>query len=78
MVTDLSLSVIIGVNLPERTAKERVLTTVVFRALNGLECAVDYPSVVAQISGVGLCIRCAGSSPTDLSSTSGRRHILRF
>ena len=63
-VTDLSLSAIIGVNPPERKAKQRVLMTVVFRERNGLGSTVDYPSIVAQISEVGLCPSHARSTLT--------------
>ena len=53
-VTDLSLSVVIGVNPPERRAKQRVVTNLVFRERRGLDSTVDYPSIVAQISEVRL------------------------
>ena len=62
-VTDLSLSVVIGVNPPERRAKQRVVTNVVFRERRGVDSAVDYPSIVSQISEVRLYAHSSHPSP---------------
>ncbi|KAH7922277.1 tetrahydrobiopterin biosynthesis enzymes-like protein [Leucogyrophana mollusca] len=46
VVKDLVLAVIIGVNPPEREAKQRVITTITF-----FECGItDYPPIIKQIA----------------------------
>lgn len=51
-IKDLALSIIIGVNPPEREAKQRVITTVIIHGRPGHGEPIDYPSLVARIANV--------------------------
>ncbi|RDB18157.1 hypothetical protein Hypma_000659 [Hypsizygus marmoreus] len=48
-ITDLVLPVLIGVNPPERKAKQRVITSIIFVEGQGDHQPIDYPEVVAQV-----------------------------
>ncbi|RDB18233.1 Folic acid synthesis protein fol1 [Hypsizygus marmoreus] len=48
-ITDLVLPVLIGVNPPEREAKQRVITNIMFVERQGDHQPIDYPEVVAKI-----------------------------
>ncbi|KAG1773687.1 Dihydroneopterin aldolase-domain-containing protein, partial [Suillus placidus] len=49
-VKDLVMPVLIGVNPPERLAKQRVITNITFYEKSGMH-KVDYPAIIQQISG---------------------------
>jgi dihydroneopterin aldolase len=49
IVKDLVMPVLIGVNPPERLAKQRVITNITFYEKGGVHM-VDYPAIVKQIS----------------------------
>jgi FolB domain-containing protein len=52
-VTDLMLPVIIGVNAPERIAKQRVVVCIVFfEDPPGAQLPLDYPGIVSRLSNV--------------------------
>jgi FolB domain-containing protein len=52
-VADLVLPVIIGVNPPERNAKQRVVTSIVFfEHPPGAQNSLDYPGIVTRLSNV--------------------------
>lgn len=51
-VHNLILTVIIGVNPPEREAKQRIIVNLVFFELPGQHPAVDYTTIVPKISTV--------------------------
>ncbi|KAG1751849.1 Dihydroneopterin aldolase-domain-containing protein [Suillus lakei] len=48
-VKDLIMPVLIGVNPPERLAKQRVITNITFHERSGMHQA-DYPAIIKQIS----------------------------
>ncbi|KAG1850214.1 Dihydroneopterin aldolase-domain-containing protein [Suillus subalutaceus] len=48
-VKDLIIPVLIGVNPPERLAKQRVITNITFYEKSGMR-QVDYPAIIKQIS----------------------------
>ena len=52
-IKDLALSTIIGVNPPERVAKQRVIITVIIHGKPGHREPIDYASLVARIANVG-------------------------
>jgi dihydroneopterin aldolase len=51
-VKDLVMPVLIGVNPPERLAKQKVVTNITFYEKSGMH-QVDYPEIIKQISEVG-------------------------
>jgi FolB domain-containing protein len=52
-ITDLVLPVIIGVNPPERNAKQRVVTSIVFfEHPPGAQYPLEYPGIVSRLSNV--------------------------
>ena len=52
-IKDLVMPVLIGVNPPERLAKQRVVTNITFHERSGIHM-VDYPAIVKKISEVSL------------------------
>jgi hypothetical protein len=48
-VKDLVIPVLIGVNPPERLAKQKVITNIIFYEKSGMH-QVDYPAIINQIS----------------------------
>jgi dihydroneopterin aldolase len=48
-VKDLVIPVLIGVNPPERLAKQKVITNIIFYEKSGIH-QVDYPAIIKQIS----------------------------
>lgn len=51
-ITDLILPVVIGVNPPEREAKQRVITNIVIIEKQGDHAAPNYPEIISRISKV--------------------------
>ena len=51
-IKDLALSTIVGVNPPEREAKQRVITTVIVHGKPGHGEPIDYASLVTRIADV--------------------------
>jgi FolB domain-containing protein len=51
-VSDLTLATIIGVNAPEREAKQRVVTDIIFTERGRTHSSVDYQKIVAEIAKV--------------------------
>lgn len=51
-ITDLILPVVIGVNPPEREAKQRVITNIVIVEKQGDHATPNYPDIISRISKV--------------------------
>ena len=69
-IKDLALSTIIGVNSPEREAKQRVITTVIVHGKPGHGEPIDYASLVTRIADVNPHPRlavCRGSLTLDIA-----------
>jgi hypothetical protein len=48
-VKDLVIPMLIGINPPERLAKQKVITNIIFYEKSGMH-QVDYPAIINQIS----------------------------
>lgn len=75
VITDLIFPVIIGVNPPERKAKQRVVISMVFlERPPGAQLPLDYPAIVSRLSNVSSLISSQPYKLTYLRSRILNRH----